>query len=303
MEGGPIGAVVIGRNEGERLGSCLASLAGRVDRAVYVDSGSTDGSVPLAQSFDIDIIELDPALPFTAARARNAGWRHLQGALPGMAMVQFIDGDCDLHPDWIEAAAAVMHRSPDAAIICGRRREREPQASIYNRLCDMEWNTPVGEAESCGGDCLARAVALEAAGGFAEDLIAGEEPDLCHRLRWSGWKIYRIAREMTVHDAVMYRFSQWWQRNRRSGHASAEALHRRGAQDPRLWRRVISNLFWSNPLALPLWPILWLRIAWRDGGLYAAFILLGKIPHCQGQLQYWLRCLKSSERVSLIEYK
>ena len=297
------GAVIIGRNEGERLRACLTSTVGRVHRAVYVDSGSTDHSLTVARTLGVEALALDPALPFTAARARNAGFRHLQQSLPDMAFVQFIDGDCELHPNWIEAATAVMRRSPDAAIICGRRRERASFDSVYNHLCDIEWNTPIGQADSCGGDFLARADAFASVGGFTEELIAGEEPDLCHRLRNAGWKIYRIAREMTLHDAAMYRFSQWWQRNRRSGHASAEALHRRGSDDPRLLRAVLSNLFWANPLTWPLWPLLWWRIARRGGGLYATFILLGKFPHCQGQIQYWLSIFKSSKNTRIIEYK
>ncbi|MBB4640959.1 glycosyltransferase family 2 protein [Rhizorhapis suberifaciens] len=299
----PIGAVIIGRNEGERLRRCLASLSGQFVRSIYVDSGSIDGSVAMARSLGVDVVELDAATPFTAARARNAGFRYLCDALPEMELVQFIDGDCELHPDWLDAAKAVMQRNTDAAVVCGRRRERSPGDSVYNRLCDLEWDTTVGEAESCGGDSLMRVVALEEAGGFADELIAGEEPDLCHRLRKAGWNIYRLAREMTLHDAAMSRFAQWWQRNRRSGYASAEALHRRGAEDRRLWRKVMSNLFWANPMSLPLWPLLWLRVTRHAGALYASFILLGKIPHVQGQMQFWLNRLHLKKKGKLIEYK
>lgn len=299
----PIGAVVIGRNEGERLRRCLASLSGQFDQSVYVDSGSTDDSVMVARSFGVEVVELDTRSPFTAARARNAGFRSLRDSLPEAELVQFIDGDCELHPDWLSAAKAVMARNPDAAIVCGRRRERSPADSVYNRLCDREWDTAVGEAESCGGDSLMRVAALEEAGGFTDALIAGEEPDLCHRLRKAGWSVYRVAREMTLHDAAMSRFAQWWQRNRRSGYASAEALHRRGGEDLRLWRRVLSNLFWANPVTFPLWPLFWLRVTRHGGGLYASFILLGKIPHLQGQMQFWLERLRLKKNGHLIEYK
>lgn len=299
----PTGAVIIGRNEGERLRACLTSVIGRVDRLVYVDSGSTDQSLKIARDLGVDTLALETALPFTAARARNAGFRHLRQSFPQMALVQFIDGDCELHPHWMEAATAVIHRAPDAAIICGRRRERAPSASVYNRLCDVEWDTPAGETDSCGGDFLARADAIASAGGFTDELIAGEEPELCQRLRSAGWTIYRIAREMTVHDAAIYRFSQWWQRNRRSGHASAEALYRRGSGQLRLWRTVLSNFFWAIPVAWPIWPLMWWRIARRGGGLYAAFILLGKIPHCHGQILYFYTVINSPRQTVIIEYK
>ena len=77
-----------------------------------------------------------------------------------------------------------------------------PEASVYNRLCDFEWDTPVGDAEACGGDFLARAAAFGSVGGFDERMIAGEEPELCYRLRRGGWRIHRADHAMTLHDAA-----------------------------------------------------------------------------------------------------
>lgn len=298
-----LGAVVIGRNEGERLRACLSSIAGKVDRLVYVDSASSDDSIALAQGFGADIVTLDGSQPLTAARARNAGFEHLRKLLPGITLVQFVDGDCELHPQWIATAKAVMQRMPDAAVLCGRRQEKAPLASIYNRLCDMEWDTPAGETKACGGDAMMRAHALAAAGGFSSSLIAGEEPELCHRLRREGWRIYRLGCAMTVHDAAMMRFGQWWQRNRRSGHALAEAVRHRWREDPVLLRQAASNLFWSQPLAWPFLPLMWLRLAWRGGALQATFLLLGKMPHVQGMFHCWLNHNRGGPPIGLIEYK
>ena len=219
-----VGAVVIGRNEGESLGRCLGSLAG-LSPVVYVDSGSTDGSVVLAREQGAVVVELDLALPFTAARARNAGLSRLRELEPGLAYVQFIDGDCELVNGWLEAALAKLRSDPGLAVVCGRRRERRPEASRYNRLCDIEWNTPIGEANACGGDALMRAEALQAVGGFAAGLIAGEEPDLCYRLRRRGHRIWRIDADMTLHDANITSLGQWWRRTLRSGHAYAAGSH------------------------------------------------------------------------------
>ena len=295
-----LGAVIIGRNEGERLRLCLESVAPRVDRMVYVDSGSTDDSLDLARRMGAATVALDADRPFTAARARNAGMMLLAATAPDIGLVQLIDGDCELDPDWLDAACAAMERQPGAAVVCGRRRERYPYATVYNGLCDREWNTPVGEAPSCGGDALVRSDAFFAVGGFAPALIAGEEPDLCHRLRMAGWRIYRIDAEMTRHDAAMTRFSQWWQRNKRSGYAGAEAWHRRGHTDPATRRPVFSNLLWA--LALPLWPVLWVRVWRRSDAVYATHIVLGKLPHAQGQFRFWLDVLMGRHS-RLIEYK
>jgi len=143
-----------------------------------------------------DVVALDMDLPFTAARARNAGVDALMAMPTPPDFVQFIDGDCELQPGWIETALAFLQKNPEAAVACGRRRERFPEASVYNRLIDLEWDTPVGQASACGGDALMRADAVQQAGGFNPNLIAGEEPELCVRLRAAGWQIWRLDAEM-----------------------------------------------------------------------------------------------------------
>ncbi len=217
-----IGVVVIGRNEGQRLEHCLRSLLKGTDKVMYVDSGSTDGSLHLARSLGVEVLALDLGTPFTAARARNEGFFALQRRLPSMQLVQFVDGDCEVDSGWLPAAQAFLDDHPDVAVVCGRRRERFPQRSVYNLLCDLEWDTPIGEAKACGGDALMRVDAFAAVGGFRPELIAGEEPELCVRLRAKGWKVWRLDAEMTLHDAAMTRFSQWWRRSLRAGHAYAE---------------------------------------------------------------------------------
>ena len=96
------GVVVIGRNEGERLKRCLQSISGFIDRVVYVDSGSTDDSVAFVKSLGADVVELDMATPFTAARARNEGSKKLLKRLPALDYLFFVDGDCEVVKDWPE---------------------------------------------------------------------------------------------------------------------------------------------------------------------------------------------------------
>ena len=121
-----IGVVVIGRNEGQRLERCLMSLMGRADQLVYVDSGSSDGSVQLANRLGVEVVALDMTQPFTAARARNEGFACLQGIVPGIRHVQFVDGDCEVDAGWLGKAQAFLDQHPDVAVVCGRRRERFP---------------------------------------------------------------------------------------------------------------------------------------------------------------------------------
>jgi GT2 family glycosyltransferase len=320
---GEVGAVVIGRNEGPRLLACLTSLRG-IGRVIYVDSGSTDGSVTAARSAGALVVELDLARPFTAARARNAGLAVLAAEQPP-AYVQFVDGDCELRDGWIAAARAFLDTHPRAAVACGRRRERFPLASVYNRLCDHEWDTPVGPARACGGDALMRLAALQAAGGFRDGLIAGEEPELCLRLRAAGWQIWRLDAEMSLHDAAITRFGQWWRRARRAGHAFAEGAALHGAPPERHWvaetRRALAwglglpllalALAAASPaglLVLLAYPLQVLRLAARDGPgrrdawERAFFLTLGRFPEMLGVLEFRLGTL-FGRRAGLIEYK
>ncbi len=231
-------AVAIGRNEGERLLRCLESIARATERTVYVDSGSVDESVELARSRGADVVELDMRTPFTAARARNAGVaRALEVSREELDFVLVLDGDCELAPGFLGEALSAMKADSRVAVVCGRRREKERDHSIYNRLCDMEWNTPVGDADACGGDALIRVSAFREAGGYDETIIAGEEPEFCLRLRRRGWTIRRIDADMTFHDAAMSRFSQWWKRSVRAGHAYAELYARH-----RYWGREVRSI-------------------------------------------------------------
>jgi glycosyltransferase involved in cell wall biosynthesis len=222
------GVIAIGRNEGERLRLCLESVVGQGMPVVYVDSGSTDGSRELARSLGAEVIELDLSRPFSAARARNAGFERLTQLAPDVEFVQFVDGDCEVVPGWIDAARRALVARADVAVVCGRRRERFPEASVFNRLADLEWDRPPGETESCGGDAMYRADAFRDAGGFDPSVAAGEEPELCQRLRAKGWKVLRLADEMTLHDSAMTTLDQWFRRQIRSGYGAADVAARFG---------------------------------------------------------------------------
>ena len=213
----PLNVVVIGRNEEANIKRCLMSALKKAHCVVYVDSGSDDRSVELAKEMGVFVLELDPGSPFTAARGRNAGFEHLMTNAPEPQYVQFIDGDCELQEGWLEAAIFFLENSRKHAIVCGRLRERNPEASVYNRLCDMEWNGPIGDIGSCGGIFMIRTEAYAEVEGMNSTLAAGEEPEMCLRLRRKGWLIARINQEMAWHQAGITNFIQWWNRSVRSG--------------------------------------------------------------------------------------
>lgn len=321
-----VGVVVIGRNEGERLITCLTSLKRDVTKIVYVDSGSIDQSIANAEKLDVVVVNLDLSLPFTAARARNAGLEKLATLDTSLKYVQFVDGDCEVVAGWLSTAFDYLEAHSDVAVVCGRRRERFPNVSIYNQICDIEWDTPVGEAKACGGDAMMRIDCLKSLKGYRESLIAGEEPELCVRIRQSGYKVWRLDSEMTLHDAAITKFSQWWKRTTRAGHAYAEGAYLHGkppechwVRESRrvwIWGGAIPLLFLVSLLICPLASLLFVllygfqfvKLTYRNKKLssfspiYAAFLIIGKFAEMVGQCKFfWHKIL--NKKFELIEYK
>lgn len=322
-----LGVVIIGRNEGERLRRCLVSIVGRAESVVYVDSGSTDGSVAMSRDLGVDVLELDLARPFTAARARNEGLERLIALRSNLKHVFFVDGDCEVAHGWLETAVGFLSAHPEIAVVWGRRRERHPERSVYNLLCDMEWNSfPLGETKACGGDAVMRVEAFRQVGGYRPELICGEEPELCVRLRQAGWHIWHLDADMTLHDAALYHFRQWWKRMLRGGYAYALGVELHGAPPERHWvAESRSAWFWGLciPITiavlsvgigwwalalLALYPLQVIRLALkgkrstRENWLRAVALVLCKFPEMLGQMKFLLDKYRRVQS-ALIEYK
>lgn len=327
-----VGIVVIGRNEGERLAQCLESTLPVGCPIVYVDSGSSDGSVLIAGSFGVETIELDRARPFSAARARNEGFEQLFRNRLDIRFVQFLDADCTLFPGWIEAAARALSEEPRRSAVVGHLLERNADASVYNRLCAMEWRSAsTGDLQnygSLGGISMMRAAVFRELGGFRPDVIAGEDSEFSVRMQLAGYKVTKIDCPMAIHDANLRSFGQWWRRAVRAGHAIGQRFDIHGRSAIRdCVRERNSTLFWG--IGLPLvslltgfssggagfillaaYPVLGIRV-WRhrrrggdgsgEAALYATFILIGKFANAVGLMRFFLN--KLAGRYEIIEYK
>ncbi|MGR3821181.1 MAG: glycosyltransferase [Salipiger marinus] len=313
--------VLIGRNEGSRLVAALASLPGQARQVVYVDSGSTDSSVAEARRAGAQVVELDMSVPFTAARARNAGF----AALTDPDFVMFVDGDCTLVPGFVSAAVAHLSRHPELALVTGWRSEIHRDSSIFNQLCDFEWRRPVGRILGCGGDMLVRAEAFRHVGGFGDSIIASEDEEFGTRLRKAGWALERLPLEMTRHDADMHRFGQWWRRAVRTGHGFAHVGHLHPDYFARERQRVLAYALvlpllslalalvspWLLLVPLAIYALNYLRtqqglrragLPKREARQHALFIALSKFPNLVGMATYHIRRLRNAQ-MRIIEYK
>ena len=317
-----VSVVVIGRNEGARLARCLDSVrqaqwCGLHWELVYVDSQSTDGSVALAQRLGAHVLSLGEQPPCAAA-GRNIGWRAAQGAL-----VLFLDGDTQLDPTFVGRAMDVLRADPGLVAVWGHRRESNPAQSVYTRVLDLDWVFAPGRVDYFGGDALVRRQALDDVGGFDDRLVAGEEPELCRRLRAAGWQIEHIDAPMTRHDLAITTARAWWRRAERAGLAYAQVADRyAGTADP-LWtaearrnRRhagvLVAGLLLLvlaaglHPVALAA-GLLAGRCRWKCPGqpalawAYAAHAHLQQLPILAGQWRWW-RLQRARRAPELIEY-
>lgn len=308
-----VGVVVIGRNEGKRLELALASALAYP--CIYVDSGSSDGSLSRARNRGVEILSLSP--PYSAAKARNAGFSHLTECHPELRYVQFLDGDCELCPRWVDdAKQAFMEHHVSA--VTGTLLERAPEKTVYNRLCQMEWKGKSGLGDYFAGVVMLHVQAVREGGYYNPLVIAGEDSEFSVRLRKLGHRLMRIDRPMAWHDADMRYFSQWVTRTVRSGHAIAERYDLHGSECRQEMR---STLVWGAflPILSCLFPpvslayfYLGYRIyeyrqkqfqeSFKDAAMYAFFCSLAKPFQFWGILKYRLRKLKGGAR-SIISYK
>jgi glycosyltransferase involved in cell wall biosynthesis len=322
-----VALVAIGRNEGDRLVKCLQSAQGQVELIVYVDSASQDGSGEVAKRLGAEVVDLDMSRPFSAARARNEGWRRARQLRPDISLIQFVDGDCALAPGWLAHGIRFLGEHPDVVAVCGRRRERFPTASIYNQLCDNEWNTPIGETRAFGGDVLIRASALDVTQGYRDDVIAGEEPELCIRILRQGGRLFRLDHDMTWHDAAITHFRPWWTRTVRCGYAYAMGASLHGAAPERHWVKernralawglllplaIASSALVAPPVALCLglaYPLQMGRLALRStlrgpkwSAVDGALKVIGKFAEARGVIKF-IQDEWQGRAPKIIEYK
>lgn len=326
--------VIIGRNEGERLVRCIRSVQAMSDfsdehtEIIYVDSDSTDDSPTQAKQLGAKVLTVHPERP-AAAIGRNAGWQAAQAPY-----VLFLDGDTILNPDFVAAAFQQLEANPKTAIVWGHRRELYPEKSLYQRVLDLDWVYPIGLSDFCGGDAVMRRDVLAEVDGYNPQLIAGEEPEMCQRIRAKGYEIQHIDQAMTLHDLAITRWSQYWRRATRAGHAYAEVSNLLKNTDTPLWEQEAKrNLFHASVLfAVALFGIvvslalssmipallslgffiaISIRSAWKCRWksqspftlfLYGVHSHFQQIPIAFGQLSYYYLRWQGKRR-GLIEYK
>ncbi len=308
-----IDCVIIGRNVEKTLKSCIESVEasqytrGKV-KIIYVDGGSSDASVLIARAVpDVEVIEIGDVQP-TPGLGRNLGFR--AGSAP---FIQFIDADTTLSPDWLQVGT--KHMAEGVGAVFGQRKEAKRDATRYNMIADIEWTPLTGDA--FGGDVLIRRSVIEERGGYDEDMVAGEDPELAQRIVKAGHKIIHVAAPMTEHDIDMHRWDQWWRRAYRTGYGFASVQKRHPGACHEEMQRILRRggvsvlaiivgvilaafsswwlLLWLGAALLILWPRIFKieqfqkarGIPLDEAALYAWHCSLVVVPQFFGVMRYW----------------
>lgn len=310
------GIVVIGRNEGKRLESCLDSVVDYKVPTIYVDSASEDDSLAIAEKYPIGRIEIPYFKGICAAYARNQGAKKLLEVYPQIEFIQFVDGDTTLSKGWLQKASETFAEKPDVALVTGELLEKDHDSSIYKWVSMIEWQRAAGEISACGGNFAIRAKVFQELGGFNPKIIAGEDTEFCLRVRQAGWILYHAHAVMGTHDTKIGTFGEFWTRCVRTGYSFQQisGLYFNNAKEKLFLRDNISNWvyggvvpalvillllfgYWWGLLLLLIYPLLFLRIyfiarkSWpmESSVRYALLCTLSKLPGFVGAAKYLLK--------------
>jgi len=184
--------VVIGRNEATNLPRCFDSIQKLTRRIVFVDSNSSDRSVEVAREYGVPVIVVLDSNFYSASLGRMVGATKCETPL-----IQFLDGDMELAPEWMPTAAQFMNDNPKAAVVHGFKREfKDPNnlAAFTIKADQRDWRS-----DYLQGAYLIRRDVYQASGGLDPRFPGEEERDLYVRIHDLGHEVWYIHHLMSSH--------------------------------------------------------------------------------------------------------
>lgn len=176
--------------------SALVAVARVGGEVVLADSGSTDRTVTIASAHPVTVVQLRHRSERRCGIGPQLGFQVARGEF-----VYILDGDMELHPEFLVTALAAMEADPQLGGVAGVVEERS-EASYQFRGRKRR-----AREQAARDDCdwldmggLYRTTALRAVGYFSNrNLHAFEELELGLRLRAAGWRLSRLPVPAVTH--------------------------------------------------------------------------------------------------------
>jgi glycosyltransferase involved in cell wall biosynthesis len=188
---------VIGRNEGANLADCAKSLfslnlMGIELETIYIDSASSDESVPIARRYFDVVIELTASPHLNAGAARAVGTEQSHGD-----WVLYLDGDMRLSPDFVPIIQKCIDKCDEAVGVSGRTINIYPDGS--SNFIEFYGNEGGQPCRAFGGAVMLNRNAVLSAGNWATNLYSSEEVELLSRLIKKKQKVVWTDTTMVEH--------------------------------------------------------------------------------------------------------
>ncbi len=209
--------VIIGLNSEKYLGECIKSCLEvtkeyNVAKIIYVDGGSDDNSINIADELGVTTIIYEGSYPSPGIQ-RNIGFKASKNKY-----IMFLDSDTIVNKEFVVKALDILKNGIGVGGVFGRRIEKYPTKNFYHVIANIEWNKQIGTAKDFGGDVVLKREAVQLTGGYNEELIGGEDPELARRIIKLGYEIIGLDTTMTIHDINMNSIKSYLKRAYRSGY-------------------------------------------------------------------------------------
>ena len=219
-----VSAVVVNRDAGEALLSCVRSLrTAGVSEIVVVDNASSDGSLAHLAAVDKDVILVPSGANLGYGRGMNLGAMRTTGEV-----LLICNPDLVVEKTAVKRLVDQLFAEPDVAVVgplvLGSDGSRYPSARGFPALTDAAGHALLGlvrpdnpftrryqladqsldEVHDVGwvsGACMAiRRIAFTSVGGFDPGyFMYVEDLDICWRLHRAGWRVQYLPSASVTH--------------------------------------------------------------------------------------------------------
>lgn len=190
-----VAVVVPARNESAFIDKCLAALIAQsypsnLLSVTVVDNESIDDTHAIATARGIRVVSIGNVL---VGEVRNFGAR-----LSHSDVIAFVDADCVVGCDWVRAAVDAL-RDPVVGAVGGDCLSNSAGTWVETAWKDTSPSQAARVSALPGASMAFRRTTFESVGGFNGNLSAGEDDDICARVRSQKLEIVAIPACQSVH--------------------------------------------------------------------------------------------------------